>query len=90
MNPPLIENTHILTWNASNDCVFEATITNNVVTKLHFCEPPAKVGDDRTCLTSTDEHFLRQTAANLTELIAYIDRERAKIGTFKLDETVDL
>lgn len=86
MNPAEIINIHKLSWNPTNDCCFEATITNNKVTALHFCEPPAKVDDERICLTSTDEHFLRQTAEYLNELFAYVDRERSKTGTFKLDE----
>lgn len=82
MNPPNLINTHELSWNGTSDCTFTATITNNVVTELHFCEPPAKVGDEQTCLRSTNEHFLRQTMDNLIELFSYVDRERAKTGTF--------
>lgn len=82
MNNPVITNTHDLSWNATADCTFTATVTNNIVTDLHFCEPPAKVGDEQTCIRSTNEHFLRQTMANLIELFNYIDKERAKTGTF--------
>lgn len=89
MNPAEIINTHKLSWNGRNDCVFEATVTNNSVSALHFCEPPAKTGEERICLTSTDEHFLRQTAEYLNELFAYVDKERSKTGTFKLDEITE-
>ncbi|MCW3111326.1 MAG: hypothetical protein JWQ09_5832 [Segetibacter sp.] len=85
MNPPLIQNIHKLEWNSTNDCVFEATITNNFVTDIHFCEPPAKVGDEQTCLRSTNEPYLRQLAANLNELFAYIDKERSKVASFSND-----
>lgn len=87
MNPPELKNIHTLSWNGQNDCVFTAEITNNTVSNLHFCEPPAKVCDEQTCLRSNNEHFLRQAAQYLNELFEYVDRERAKTGTFKLDET---
>lgn len=86
MNNPELINIHNLSWNASADCIFTATVTNNMVTELHFCEPPAKVDEEQTCLKSTNEHFLRQLAANLTELLAYVDRERGKVGAFRVDE----
>lgn len=82
MNPPDIQIQHTLSWNGTHDCTFEATITNNVVTDVHFCEPPAKVNDEQICVRSTNEHFLRQLAANLSEMFAYIDKERSKTGTF--------
>ncbi len=83
MNPPEEINIRKLEWNGTNDCVFTAEITNNAVTDLHFCEPPAKVGEDQNCMRSTNEAFLRQVAANLAELFAYVDAEREKKGTFK-------
>ena len=86
MNPPEVKNIHDLSWNATHDCVFTATLTNNAVTDLHFCEPPAKVGDEQVCIRSTNEVFLRQTMANLIELFTYIDKERAKNGSFANDE----
>jgi hypothetical protein len=86
MNNPEIQNIHTLTWNGQNDCVFEAVLTNNRVTKLHFCEPPAKVDEPQICITSTNEHFLRQAMENLTELFSYIDKQRAATGTFRLDD----
>lgn len=82
MNPPVTELKHQLSWNGQNDCTFEATITNNLVTDLHFCEPPAKTDTEQICLRSTNEHYLRQVASHLTELFAFVDRERAKTGTF--------
>ncbi len=86
MNPPNIEVKHKLEWNGSHDCTFGAEITNNQVTDLHFCEPPAKAGEEQVCLRSTNEHFLRQLAYNLTEMFAYIDKERAKTGSFATTE----
>lgn len=82
MNNPIVNNIHALSWNSSHDCTFEATLTNNVVTDLHFCEPPAKAGEEQVCVRSVNENFLRQLAANLTELLAYIDRGREATGQF--------
>lgn len=83
MNPPIVNNIHQLDWNATHDCIFTAEITNNHVTALHFCEPPI---DGQTCLKSTNELYLRQMAANLAEMFAYIDKQRGIVGTFKTDE----
>lgn len=83
MNPPEIKNIHQLEWNATHDCTFIATITNNMVSELHFCEPPV---DGQSCLKSTNENYLRQLADNLVEMFAYIDKERSKVGNFKIDK----
>jgi hypothetical protein len=85
MNPPEIQNKHTLTWNSTQDCTFSAEITNDQVTDLHFCEPPAKTDTEQVCLRSTNEHYLRQVAANLNELFAYVDKQRSKSGTFAND-----
>lgn len=82
MNPPETEVKHIITWNATNDCTFEATIINNLIAELHFCEPPAKVEDKQQCLKSTNEPYLRQTMANLIEMFAFIDNNRNTTATF--------
>lgn len=87
MNSPIITNIHTLEWNGQNDCIFTAEITNNMVSALHFCEPPI---DGQTCLKSINELYLRQTAANLNELFAYIDKQRSLTGTFRVDEIVEL
>lgn len=86
MNAPEITNVHFLSWNGASDCLFEATITNNKISALHFCEPPAKSGEERVCLTTINEPFIRQTAQYLTELVRYMDDLISKTGTFKLDE----
>jgi hypothetical protein len=86
MNPPIKEDIHHLTWNASGDCIFEATITNNKISSLHFCAPPAKNGEERICLNSIDEAFFRQVVDCGVELLRYMDDLRSKTGTFKLDE----
>lgn len=90
MNPPIQEDIRHLSWNATNDCVFEATVTNGVVTQLHFCAPPAKSGDERVCLKSIDEPFLRQLTQILPELYKYVDELRSKNGTFKVDEIKEI
>lgn len=88
MNPPLVENKQTLTWNSSHDCVFEAIIINNQIAELRFCEPPAKSGEEQVCLHSINENYLRQTHANLSELLSHIDKQRSLTGTFRVDEMV--
>ncbi len=84
MNNPIIENKHKLEWNGTHHCVFTAEITNGLITDLHFCEPP--VGEAQACLKTTNEFYLRQVAENLTEMFKYVDAQRAKTGSFSVDE----
>lgn len=86
MNNPIVKNSHSLSWNGSQDCTFTAEITNGFITELHFCEPPAKIGDEKQCcLTSVNEPYIRQVHEFLGDLLDYMDKQRAATGTFKVD-----
>jgi hypothetical protein len=65
-----------LTW--PYDGTFSATLVNNIITDLNFCEIGG--ADCRKCLASTDIKFLKNVHSALTDLFKKMDEEGKSNG----------
>lgn len=73
-----------LTWH--NDGKFTATLTNGVITELHFCEPGKGADSEGKCLTSVDFKYLQSVYSALGELFTFIEEENKRLGYSYADE----
>lgn len=67
-----------LTWH--NEGKFTATLTNGIITELHFCEPGCDENSEGRCLVSTDYKYLKDVHDALAELFIFKEAEDERMG----------